>query len=294
MTLPGAFPEKPRLFIDVQHGLCNRLRAMASAASIAQIIDYELVVVWRPDHHCDCRLRDLLIYDGLVIEDDTADLFRQRAGLVYNYMEIEPGSKIHEPIQVPGFREGGRDIYVRSAYPLTSPHRRKKREADFLRDLVPAEPVRELMERVPYPAQVAAHVRMSTGKGFNHLSYEAPENWPAERHEELSHWRQKSDARFFMARIDALIKEGQAGSIFLAADLPETYMRFIERYGSRVRFLARDLFDRSGRQLQFALADLLLLTAADRFLASSWSSFSDMAQQLASPSRICEKSGLDF
>ena len=95
----------------------------------------------------------------------------------------------------------------------------------------------------------------------DHLHHESPENWPAHRHRELSHWRQKSDGPAFIARLDALVSEGRADSIFLAADLPETYDLFAGRYGDRVAMLRRDLYDRSVRQLQYALADLILLTA---------------------------------
>lgn len=289
---PG--PSRPRLFIDAQHGLCNRLRAIASAAVIAARTGRELVVIWRPDHHCDCRISDLLVYGGPVIEDETAELCRRQAGVVYNYMEIEPGSHFQAPILPEAEAFQGQDVYVRSAYVLNSPHRTGPEENAFLRRLVPQRAVLDLVAGVRHPNQVAAHVRMATGKGFDHLSHEAPDNWPAHRHQEIADWRQKSHSRHFIARLDQLVAEGRADTIFLAADLPETYQVFAERYGDRVAWLTRDRFDRSQRQLQYALADLLLLTAADRFMASTWSSFSDMAQRLARPGRPVERSGHDF
>ncbi|MDA7429618.1 hypothetical protein PGB28_14200 [Primorskyibacter aestuariivivens] len=283
---------RPRLFIDVQHGLCNRLRAMASGASIAQATGRELVVIWRPDHHCNARIGDLLDYDGPVIEDDVADLCRRFSSRVYNYMEIEEGAVYEEPVQAEAFPDG--DIYVRSAYTLVSSHRDEAREDSFLRALRPAAPVRELLDQVPHPNPVAAHIRMATGPRFDHLSYEAPENWPAERHAEMLHWRERSQPEAFERRLDQLIEEGKADRVFLAADLAATYERFGARYGNRLVHLPRQLYDRSARQLQYALADLLLLIAADRLLASTWSSFSDMAQRLARPGRSFEQSGQDF
>jgi len=91
-----------------------------------------------------------------------------------------------------------------------------------------------------------------------------------------------------------LIAQGQADHIFLAADLPETYAKFAERYGPRVSFIRRDVYDRSAQQLQYALADLIGLTQADLMLSSTWSSFSDMAQRLARYGRPAERSGHDF
>ena len=291
---PAYRRRKPCLFIDVQHGLANRLRAMASAASIAQRTERELVVIWRPDHHCGARISDLLAYEGIVIEDNTADLCRKRAAVVYNYMEIESGSNFQESILADADQYAGEDLYVRSAYTLNSPLRFDVDEQIFLRALVPSGPVQALIGAVRHPNQVAVHIRMATGAGYDHLSHESPDNWPAHRHAELSAWREKSHSRHFIARLDQLIAEGKADSIFLAADLPETYALFAERYGDRLSWLPRDLFDRSALQMQYALADLLLLTSAGLFLASTGSSFSDIAQRLARPHRPFENSGWDF
>ena len=281
-----------RLFLDAQHGLCNRLRAMASGASIASRTGRDLTVIWCPDDHCDCRLSDLLIYPGPVIEDaKAAGLIRDRTPLVYNYMEIEEGSCFQAPILED---DPGGDVYIRSAYTLNSPHRRYWDEQAFLRKLIPARSICELIMRVRHPNQVAAHVRTGTGQMFDHLSYESPDNWPAHRHAELTEARTRSAPERFMERIDALIAAGEAETIFLATDLPETYDAFARAYGSRVSILPRRHFDRSVLQLQCALADLMLLTAASRFLASSMSSFSEVAQRLASPNRIVERSGEDF
>ena len=289
---PWHLLRRPRLYIDAQHGLCNRLRAMASAAAIAGRTGRELVVIWRPDHHCEARIGDLLDYTGPVIEDAGADDLRAAAALEYNYMEIEPGACFQAPILPDGAVAG--DVYVRSAYTLNSPHRRHEDEQLFLRALRPAAPVRELVASVPHPSQVAVHIRMATGPGFDHLSHEAPQNWPEERHRELAEWRARSHPRFFLARLEALEAEGLAQTIFLAADHEQTYADFAARFGARLRWLPRAQFDRSAVQLQYALADLLLLTAAPRLLGSSWSSFSDVAQRLARPDRIFEQSGVDF
>ncbi len=296
LSIPALWrPRTARLFIDVQHGLCNRLRAMASAAAIAAVTERELVVIWCVDHHCEARLDDLLVYGGPVIDDRAgANACRDAAAQVYNYMEIEPGSRFEEPILPDPGTLAGRDIYIRSAYTLTSPHRSHDVEQRFLRRLVPSDPVRALVAAVRHPNRVALHVRLSTGEGYDHLPHESAANWPAERHAQLIEWRARSRPERFIARLDGLIANGQADSIFLATDLPETYALFAERYGVRLAFLKRVDFDRSVAQLQYAMADLMLLTAADLFLASTWSSFSDVAQRLARPDRPCEQSGKDF
>lgn len=285
---------RPRLYIDVQHGLCNRLRAMASAAALARATERQLVVIWVPDAHCQGRLSDILHYDGPCL-DNAADaaLARRQAARVYNYMEVEPGAVFDEPILADPAQQPG-DLYLRSAYSLNAPQIDLAQEQRFLRALAPAPAVRALVAQVRQPNAVALHIRMGTGPGYDHLPWEAPDNWPEARHAELVEWRRKSHMDRFMQRLDALQAKGQAKTVFLAADLPEIYEAFADRYGARVTWLPRRLFDRSAEQLRYAMADLLLLTAAPLFLASGFSSFSDVAQRLARPMRRFEKSGVDF
>ncbi|MCW1933920.1 O-fucosyltransferase family protein [Pararhodobacter zhoushanensis] len=284
---------RPRLFLDAQHGLCNRLRALASGAVIAHNTGRELVTVWHRDEHCRATLHDLLAYDGPVIDGEAGALMRARAARVYNYMEIEPGSQFREVLNARDWPDDG-DVYVRSAYTLHSPHRTVQAENRFLRALRPSPEVRALVARVDHPVDVAAHIRMGTGPEFDHLPYEAPDNWPESRHAELVAWRQKSDVSRFIARLDRMLVIKPDLSVFVAADLAATYAALHQRYGARVRFLRRERFDRSAQQMQYALADLILLTAAPHFLASEWSSFSEVAQRLARPWRTLERSGIDF
>lgn len=293
LSAPPHHVRHPWLVVDVQHGLCNRLRALASAAVIAQASGHRLVVAWQRDAHCEAGAADLLHLPWPVIEDPSeVALFRARAGRVWNYMEIEDGAAFNEPV-TPGDL-AGRNAYLRSAYVLAGPLADHDAETQVLRDLRPVAAVRDMVRSLPGPFDVALHVRMGTGPAFDHLAYEGPQNWPADRHAELTEWRQKSDVARFVAVLDRMVAAGEAGRIFAAADLPATYAVLAERYGARLHFLARDLYDRSPRQLQYALADLILLTRAPVFLASHFSSFSDVAQRLARPGRRMLSSGLDF
>lgn len=278
---------RQKLYIDVQHGLGNRLRAMASAAAIAQATDRELVVVWQPDDHCECRLSDLFAYDGAVIDQsfikDAVDC------KTYNYMTIEGGEK-NAPIQI----EGSRDIYARSAFVLNSPHSDWANENRFLQTLLPVEAVQSLVASVRHPNDVSAHVRMEAGPGLDHNSHDSPENWQPEDQALIHEWRTKSHFSHFMARLDTLVAVGRAQTIFLAADLPETYREFADRYGDRLAWLPRRVYDRSKEQLHYALADAILLGRAPLMLGSNWSSFSELAIRLAPGAVKVEMSGKDF
>ena len=95
---PVVFSTKPKFFIDAQHGLGNRLRAIGSAAAIADHQGYELVIVWEPDEHCNCYFHDLFDYSGAVIDSSFKTINEDNMS-VYNYMEIEGGQK-NVPIQL--------------------------------------------------------------------------------------------------------------------------------------------------------------------------------------------------
>jgi hypothetical protein len=287
LAAPGLTPARARFFIDAQHGLGNRLRAIGSAAAIAAASDRELVIVWQPDDHCDCRFTDLFRYEGAVIEQAfPPEAARART---YNYMTIEGGEK---DALIAGDEAG--DIYARSAFVLNAPQSGWVAENRFLQQLVPVEAVQALVASVRHPNDVSAHIRMEAGPGLDQNSYDRPENWQPEDHALIHEWRSKSHFSHFMARLDALMAEGRAQTIFLAADLPQTYGEFTDRYGERLAWLPRQLYDRSAEQLHYALADAILLSRAPLMLGSTWSSFSELAMRLAPGGIKVEMSGRDF
>jgi hypothetical protein len=102
------------------------------------------------------------------------------------------------------------------------------------------------------------------------------------------------ERRVSQVYIDYLIARGEADTIFLAADLVDTYEIFKRKYGHRIVYLPRQINDRSVLQLQYALADAILLSKASIFLGSSWSSFSELATRLAKPGLKTKMSGIDF
>ncbi|MEI6097879.1 MAG: galactosyltransferase-related protein [Alphaproteobacteria bacterium] len=290
LSMPEIVVARARLFIDVQHGLGNRLRALASAAAIASGSDRELVVVWEPDHHCEGRLTDLFEYQGAVISQRFLADATERGCDVYNYMPHEAGGKKDVPIG----HDSRKDIYARSAFVLQNPHSTWETENHFLRSLTPIASIRALVASVRNPNDLSAHVRMEGGRKSEHLAYESAANWQPDDHALIDEWRNKSHFSRFLTRIDMLIAKGEADRIFLAADMPETYTELLQRYGKRLAWLPRALYDRSAVQLHYALADAILLSRSPLLLGSTWSSFSELALRLAPEAIKVEMSGKDF
>lgn len=280
-----------RLYIDAQHGLGNRLRAIASAASVASAGGRELVIIWEPDHHCDCRFADLFDYDGEVIERSFRNGRLENDLVMYNYMEIEKDAHKDETIVL----VDGKDVYVRSAYVLNSPLSSWATDNAFLQELQPVARVRDLVELVGLASPVlGVHVRMEGARGTPVHSYDSVENWTQEGHEYIQQWRAASHYTVFMRKIDAIIASEHEMRIFLAADMADTYDAFRRKYGERLYSLKRDVYDRSRGQLLYALADALLLSRCDRLLGSTWSSFTELAMRLSHAGIRAELSGTDF
>ena len=229
--------------------LGNRLRALGSAAAVAEASGRELVVIWQPDAHCQCRLSDLFDYHGAVVEAGFQSTAVARGMKIYNYMEAEAGARKGARIKI----LEDQDLYVRTAYVLNSELTSWDAENAFLRRLTPVDEVIDLVGAAHQTYDVSAHIRMEGGRQYEHLPYEAPSNWKRSSHKKIERWRKKSHFSNFMRRIDELIENGRANQIFLAADRPEAYEQFQVRYGDRLVILERNVFDRSAEQIRYHL-----------------------------------------
>lgn len=287
-TAPAVHVRRPRLYVDAQHGLGNRLRAYGSGAAIARATGRELVLLWTPDHHCECRFDDLFESDVAVIEslDEALGSNVRR----FTYMELEPGACKDQPIDL----DTPDDVLVRSAYVINHPASTWAVENAELRALRPQRHVMELVASVNLTGCIGAHVRMEAGKGLDHNSYDASANWSQESHDQIHYWRGKSHYSAFLRRIDALFAEQPRRNLFLATDLPENYEIFKQTYGDRLRYLPRRVYDRSREQIIYALADAILLSRCELLLGSTWSSFSELAMRLSTRFEKIEMSGKDF
>jgi hypothetical protein len=280
---------RPVVYVDAQHGLGNRLRAIGSAASIAKSIGREIIVVWQADHHCECEFSDLFDYDGKVITQAFVNDAYQYMD-VFNYMEIEDGARKDAEILI----NEEKDLYLRAAYTFVHEASHWEAENEFIKTLTPSKQVLDLIEPFNVSGHIAAHIRMEAGAGLDHNTYDSVENWTQEGHDQLHFWREKSHYSAFIKRIDQLIEQDSSLKLFVATDLQETYDIFQQYYGERLSYLKRDVFDRSKEQIIYALADVLLLSRCQKLLGSTWSSFSEAAMRLSDTYSEIEMSGRNF
>jgi hypothetical protein len=281
--------KKKKIYVDAQHGLGNRLRAYASAAVLAKKMKRELVVVWVPDNHCECRFDDIFKYDGPII-DYPFDADLKNKCSAYNYMEAESGSVKGKLIEV----DDCKDLYVRSAYVLNHPLTDWSKENEELKKLTPVKMVTDLINKFNLTDHIGVHVRMEAGKGLDNNSWDSSSNWSEESHNLIHYWREKSHYSSFIKYIDKLIFNEKQTKIFLATDLEKNYEVFEKYYGNRLKYLKRSVFDRSKEQFIYALADAILLSRCKMLLGSTWSSFSELAMRLSNTYKKIKMSGKDF
>ena len=88
----------PVFIIHVQHGLGNRLRALASAMILARKSSRHLKIVWPIDHHCGVSFGDLFETNGFDVyeEINLKEVSLRKHFDVYNYMEREMGAVKYE------------------------------------------------------------------------------------------------------------------------------------------------------------------------------------------------------
>lgn len=278
---------KKKVIVDVQHGLSNRLRALISAKLLAEKSGRELLLIWTPDMHCNAAFPDLFLNKDIEVRT-TSDGIDLANADVYNYMDNEAGAEKNKYID----DNSPRDIYVRSAYVLNHRYSDWNAENEVLKTLTFHETVHRIVDGYDVSGSIGVHIRMGGGKGHDKTPWNRPANWSQDGQEKMYYWRERSHYTVFMEEIDRLLDKEPDLTFFLATDNQETYDLFIRKYGNKISYVKRDVFDRSVAQQQFALIDMVLLSRTKYILGSYWSSFTELAQRLGNIS--VQYSGVDF
>ena len=303
--------ERKLLVVHAYHGLSNRLRAVASAAALAEVSDRQLVVVWEPDVHVSARLHELFdVPKRLFVLDafeeallggadtdagNTVERGHNNAvgeWLRYNYM-VEGGKNERLEDQVP------KHIYVRSAFTLVSRTLVRWQAIDAaLRDLRPIKEVRDAVAR--YEADfgavagdlVGVHVRMEANQsrdvpGIRSLGIHHAAGLAAMG--DASMWRVRCHYRAFIPKLQSYVARHPSTRFLVATDSPEAIAAISDALGAE-RVLHTDMHEHvrcagaEGRLLacqRFALTELHLLSKCRHLYVSKWSSYSEIAARLA-------------
>ena len=270
-----------RVVIQPEYGLANRLRAISSAYSLSRKWGSELIVVWLPDEHCEAKLTDLFEPDFQVIQEEKA-LWEIEAANKFRYYDWTLGMRRRDELMA--FLGHGPRFIASSKFFMTRWRHHARWARSFLRNLRPTPEVTKLIGEVEIDYPVSLHVRQVGGPGFDHLQYENASNWGAEAHASIGRARASSRPEKFVEFVSELEKSAEFGTqfpVYVAADNETAKVALTEHFGLRARFIPTELESRSVRQVQGAFAELLLLSKAEVFVGSPYSSFSELVPLLS-------------
>lgn len=263
---------KKNFIINPIFGLGNRIRAIASAYSICKLNNYNLVINWVPDNHCDCYIQDLIVnifsFAKIIsfnIEDKLSNY------KCYNYYEKEVNGKKDEYIDV-----NFDNIYVKSNCVLNNKDSFTLFD-DFFCKIKFNDKINNLISKIPNISKcIGMHIRMEGGKLFQNIDADKDNNWTKKDAELLVKYRDISDIDNFIHQINCILDKNPNEKFFIATDMKSNYDKLINMYGGNIVYLDRNLFDRSNEQLYYAIADIILLSRCKQFYGSTWSSFSEL------------------
>lgn len=235
-----------RLLVEVQSGLCNRLRVYLSAKFLAEESDRRLQVVWTPASGCGAHWRDLFTnpIDEIGALPPEPPALDGRVGVL-----MEQAARSSADV-----------VCVRSCCFLL-PYRNWTKVMASFRELEPVDVVAQMvrMKIIEFqPETIGVHVRR--GDFALYLPTKKNAKLPALKHyfAHLDRWR---------------------GSIFLSTDGgDEVEQPFRKRYGKRLIIHPKRSRDRGTVEaVQDALADLYLLQRCCALVGTEHSSFTRTA-----------------
>ena len=247
-------------------GLCNRMRVLASLYHLSPTLSHHVHVVWRA--HPECQATFDQLFEPLPeprLQLSVGSCFDRPARrsnlLVPSLWRVLRGMKEYRDFYPPqGFSLSQLDAHRSYYFDTCSAF------CDYPRHLVP-------ILFVPLPAlqQQIADVTAAFGPRTVGVHIRRTDHVVAMQHSPLE---------AFEARIDHLLDQGQADSIFLCSDDAAVRTRFTRRYGTRLLTRQVNLSRGELTGIQDAVIDLWSLAHTSFIVGSYYSSFSDTAAEI--------------
>ena len=189
------------------------------------------------------------------------------------------------------------DIYVISSSVLKSKFTDYQKEKSFLSKLIFSNRVNNLINSLNIDDNfVGVHIRYDGIDWENlNLPSENISNWNSEAHELIKIHRNKSKPQDFERKMRDLIKNDINLKFFISAANKDSIYYMKNLFSDKVYFLdTPNINNRDKSNLEFALADMILLSKCKQLLGSGWSSFTECAVRFAKQKQKVEIVGDDF
>ena len=262
------------LIVNAIFGLGNRLRAIASAYSICKTKNMQLVIIWIPDCHCDCNIEDLFINinEFAITFNKNINIDYLNKFKCYNYLETEENGKKNEYIDFDIYSK----VYVKSNCLLNSLYSNNY-FLDFFKRIKYNQKINNLIDSTNTDNCIGMHIRMEGGKDNQNLEADKGNNWTKEETELMYTYRNMSHIDRFIEQINYELYNNSDSVFYISTDLKINYDKLINIFGeNKIKYIKRDLYDRSSEQINYAIADIILLSKCKKFYGSYWSSFTEI------------------
>lgn len=241
-------------------GLCNRMRAIASALALGAAIERDIWLLWRRDATLDCGFAELFERpEGVSRVISLNGRAAIRIADVLNSLACE--RRWHEQDVLQGLAKGFDFTGVgQFRRPLLRTSARFFEPPQFTA-FRPVAALRAVIDRyvTSFDAVIGVHLRRTDN----------------------ARARQFSPTVLFVAAMERELELNPATRFFLATDEPAEEALLQQRFGDRLIMHPKRSRRRDDPQaIRDALIDLYCLAACRRIYGSYWSSFSETAQQL--------------
>ena len=235
---------RKKIIIRPRGGLCNRLRAFASAIVMANELDRYLYLLWDKYPVPFNELFEIPVVTEITIED--YNRIKEDDSDNIKLIERETFHRIKEIS--PATQEDTIIIYVGYSY-----YNSARKFVTVLRSFKPHQKIVDRMIPIPQNT-VGVHIRRTDNKTAT----------------------AESTNEKFMTVMDELVEEFNDITFFLATDDPETKELFVSRY-DRVLTYDVECSRRDARGVKDALLELMTLAQTRVILGSTSSNFSTIA-----------------
>ena len=258
------------IIVNPYNGLGNKLRAIASAYSIAKTLKKTLIINWIPSVHCDCTFDDLFVIpDDVLLYNKKLEISEQLFD-IYDCVDFKNGTK-NKYINT----NTKKNIYIKSYEILNNEHANKY-VYEFIRSLIPIPKIQKIINSISIPENtIAVHIRTLGGDIENTDDYDKLSNWTPNEQTKLKKYRSMSSVDNFIKCMEDKLKINNKQTFFIATDTKDNYQKIIELFGNEtIKYISRNVFDRSLEGICYAVADIWVISKCSIFYSSHWSSFS--------------------
>ena len=277
--------KKPKLVIKTLNGLGNKLRAMASAAVIAENSDRNLLIVWSKDYHYDANFHDHFDDSYLFV----TDTYNNDNFPVIDKDKFDGIASSFSPAIVN--ENTNSDLYIISSNAISNNHTSWTQESNWLQTHI--KPIDSIQQTINYynnlfsiNSCIGLHIRM--GQDPLSSKYEDISSYAKDKKSDILYARKNSNYKYFMQEIEKILERYPDQVFFICGDNKEIYTIFNDTYNSNVSrnivYVPKNLFDRSKDQITSAIIDVMLLSKCKKVLGSPWSSFSELISRFGQKS----------